>query len=92
MEYLERESDEEDCRVPEEMVAHMVAVAVGCDALVQALDCMRAAVRADPDGGLSFVDGMLEVMLFSAERVQNEARELVEEAGRLSADVYCERA
>lgn len=64
------------------MVDRMVEIAIGCDALSQALDCMRTAVRADPDSGLSFVGGMLDVLLFSAERVQLEAKALVEDAGR----------
>lgn len=68
------------------MVENAVAVALGCDALVKALECMRTAVRADPDGGLAFVDGMLDVLLFSAERVQFEAQELVEEIGRLERE------
>lgn len=66
------------------MVERMVVVATGCDAMVQALDCLRVAVRADADGGLSFVEGTLDVLLFSAERVQLEARVLVEEAGELT--------
>ena len=73
------------CGVPERLVDNMVTVALGCDALVQALECMRTAVRADPDGGLAFVEGMLDVLLFSAERMQSEAQELVEEAGRLGS-------
>lgn len=73
----------EGCGVPDCMVERMVDVATGCDAMVQALDCLRVAVRADADGGLSFVEGMLDVLLFSAERVQLEARALVEEAGEL---------
>lgn len=67
------------------MVDRMVEVAMGCDALSQALDCMRTAVRADPDGGLSFVDGMLDVLLFSAERVRLEAKALVEDIGQAEA-------
>ena len=69
-------------RLPIGMVDRMVEIAMGCDALSQALDCMRAAVRADPDSGLSFVGGMLDVLLFSAERVQLEAKALVEDVGR----------
>lgn len=68
--------------MPDRMVENMVVVALGCDAMVQALECLRTAVRADRDGGLAFVGGMLDVLLFSAERVQFEARELVEEVGR----------
>ena len=70
-------------RLPESMVDRMGTVALGCDALVQALDCLRTAARADRDGGLSFVEGTLGVILFSAECVQREAQTLVEEAGRL---------
>lgn len=70
--------------VPEAMVDRMCALACGCDALVQALDCMRTAVKADPDSGLAFIEGMLDVLLFSAERVQQDAQLLVEEAGRIS--------
>lgn len=74
-----------DCYcVPEVMADRMCALACGCDALVQALDCMRTAVRADPDSGLAFVGGMLEILLFSAERVQQDAQLLVDEAGSMS--------
>lgn len=76
----------EACYVPDCMVERMVAVASGCDAMVQALDCLRTAVKADMDGGLPFVGGMLDVLLFSAERVQIEAQVLVEEAGKLERE------
>lgn len=69
--------------MPDEMVDRMVEVATGCDAMTQALECLHTAVQADRDDGLSFVTGMLEIMRYSAVRVQSEARALVEEAGRM---------
>lgn len=71
--------------MPDEMVDRMVEVATGCDAMTQALECLHTAVKADRDGGLSFVEGMLEVLLFTAAHVQTEAQTLVEEAGRMGA-------
>lgn len=69
--------------LPDEMVDRMVAVAMGCDAMTQALECLHTAVQADRDDGLSFVTGMLEIMRYSAVRVQSEAQVLIEEAGRM---------
>lgn len=73
------------CCLPDELVDRMVAVATGCDAMTQALECLRTAVQADRDDGLSFVTGMLEILLFAAAHVQTEAQALVEEAGRMGA-------
>ena len=73
----------EDCDLSDDMVERIVTVAMGCDAITQALECLHAAVRADRDGGLSFVAGMLDILQFSAVRVQMEAQALVEEAGRM---------
>lgn len=71
--------------LPNELVDRMVTVATGCDAMTQALECLHTAVQTDRDGGLSFVEGMLEVLLFAAVNVQAEAQTLVEEAGRMGA-------
>lgn len=86
MSYCEGMRQEGDSApMSDELVDRMVTVATGCDAMTQALECLHTAVQADRDGGLSFVAGMLEVLLFAAVHVQTEAQTLVEEAGRMGA-------